>query len=111
MSSRTAPSGGVRDAFAPLLRRLIAGVHLSREESAALIGDIMDGGFTPAQASGLLVALAMKGEQPDEIAGAATAMRERSVLVEHGLEDVIDIVGTGGDGANTINISTDRISH
>jgi len=66
----------------------------------------MDGEFTPAQSGGLLVALACRGEDVDEIVGAARAMRERSLHVEHGLPEVVDVVGTGGDGANTINIST-----
>jgi anthranilate phosphoribosyltransferase len=66
----------------------------------------MDGTFTPAQAAGLLIALAAKGESVDEIAGAARAMRERSLHVEHELPAVLDVVGTGGDGANTFNIST-----
>jgi len=66
----------------------------------------MDGEFTPAQGGGLLVALACRGEDVDEIVGAARAMRERSLHVEHGLPEVVDVVGTGGDGANTINIST-----
>lgn len=92
--------------YAMLLRRLIAGEHLTQSESAELIGAIMDGSFTTIQGAGLLVALAAKGEHVDEIVGAARAMRERSVHVEHGLETVVDVVGTGGDGANTINIST-----
>jgi anthranilate phosphoribosyltransferase len=88
------------------LRRLRAGARLSQAESAELIGAIMDGDFTPAQGGGLLVALACRGEDVDEIVGAARAMRERSLHVEHGLPEVVDVVGTGGDGANTINIST-----
>jgi anthranilate phosphoribosyltransferase len=92
--------------YAPLLRRLIGGEHLTRSESAELIGAIMDAAFTPAQAGGLLVALAAKGEDVEEIVGAARAMRERGLRVEHGLADVVDVVGTGGDGANTINVST-----
>jgi len=66
----------------------------------------MDGEFTPVQSGALLTALAFRGEAVDEIVGAARAMRERSLHVEHGLDDVVDVVGTGGDGANTINIST-----
>src|SRR5579862_4648119 len=66
----------------------------------------MDGAYTPSQAAGLLVALAAKGETVDEIVGAARAMRERSLHVEHGRPMVVDVVGTGGDNANTINIST-----
>lgn len=92
--------------YAPLLRRLISGSHLSQRESADLIGDVMDGAHSPAQAAGLLVALAAKGEDVEEIVGAARAMRERSLHVDHTLEDVVDVVGTGGDNANTINVST-----
>lgn len=92
--------------YSTLLRRLIAGEHLTQSESAELIGAIMDGSFTTIQGAGLLVALAAKGEHVDEIVGAARAMRERSVHVDHGLDTVVDVVGTGGDGANTINIST-----
>jgi anthranilate phosphoribosyltransferase len=88
------------------LRRLIAGARLSQTESAELIGAIMDGEITPSQGAGLLVALAARGEDVDEIVGAARAMRERSLHVNHGLPEVVDVVGTGGDGANTINIST-----
>lgn len=89
-----------------MLRRLLAGENITREESASLIGEIMDGGLSPIQAAGLLTAFAAKGESVEEITGAARAMRERSLHVEHGLPLVADIVGTGGDGADTINIST-----
>jgi anthranilate phosphoribosyltransferase len=92
--------------YAPLLRRVLAGDDLTQDEAAALIGEIMDGNYAPSQAAGLLVALAAKGESVDEIAGAARAMRERSLHVEHGLPMVVDVVGTGGDHANTLNIST-----
>jgi anthranilate phosphoribosyltransferase len=92
--------------YSSILRRLIAREDLSQEEAAVFIGDVMDGAYTAAQAAGLLVALAAKGECADEIAGAARAMRERSLHVEHDLPMVVDVVGTGGDGANTINIST-----
>ncbi|HLX26214.1 MAG TPA: anthranilate phosphoribosyltransferase [Candidatus Cybelea sp.] len=93
-------------AYAPLLRRLIGGEHLTSDEAADFIGDVMDGAYTPVQAAGLLVALAAKGERVEEITGAARAMRERSVRVAHDLPMVVDVVGTGGDGANTFNIST-----
>ena len=89
-----------------MLRRLLAGEGLTQQESAILIGEIMDGGLSPIQAAGLFTALAAKGESVDEIAGAARAMRERSLHVRHDLPVVADIVGTGGDGADTINIST-----
>ena len=92
--------------YAPLLRRLIAREDLSREDAGAMIGEIMDGNFSPVQSAGLLAALASKGEKLEEVSGAALAMRERSLRVLHGLPMVVDVVGTGGDGANTINIST-----
>ena len=92
--------------YAPLLRRLIAGEHLTETDAAAMMGAIMDGSFTPVQSAGLLTALAIAGEQTPEVVGAARAMRDRALHVEHGLPMVVDVVGTGGDGANTINIST-----
>ena len=76
------------------------------QEMAATIGAIMDETLTPVRAAALLAALAAKGETVDEVVGAARAMRERSVRVEHGLPMVLDVVGTGGDNAHTINIST-----
>lgn len=89
-----------------MLRRALGGENLSQDEVAAFVGEIMDGNYTQSQAAGLLVALAAKGETVDEIVGAARAMRERSLHVEHGLPTVVDVVGTGGDHANTLNIST-----
>jgi anthranilate phosphoribosyltransferase len=92
--------------YPALLRRVIAGGDLTADEAAAAIGAIMDETLSPTQAGALLVALAAKGERIDEVVGAARAMRQRALHVEHGLPLVIDIVGTGGDGARTINIST-----
>ena len=66
----------------------------------------MSGGATPAQIGGFLVALRLKGETADEIAGCAEAMREHVLHVRPQRRDLVDIVGTGGDGANTFNIST-----
>src|SRR5206468_7925623 len=64
-------------------------------------------GTAPAsQMAALLVALRMKGETPDEIAGAAQAMRSRAARVEVPLDRLIDTCGTGGDGSHTFNIST-----
>lgn len=89
-----------------ILQRVMRGEHLSAQEMAETIGRLMDGEEPPARVAGLLVALAIKGETAEEIAGAARAMRERALRVEHGLPLVMDVVGTGGDGAHTINIST-----
>ncbi len=94
------------DGYPALLRRVLAGGALEAAEMAATIGAIMDETLSPVRAAALLAALAAKGETVAEVVGAATAMRERSIHVEHGLPLVLDIVGTGGDGAHTINIST-----
>jgi anthranilate phosphoribosyltransferase len=69
------------------------------------MGAVMDGEATPAQLAALLVALRMRGETVEELAGFASAMRERVLRVE-APEGTIDVVGTGGDGAGTFNIST-----
>jgi len=92
--------------FPQLLRRLLQGGTMSAAESAATVGAIVDGTITSAQAAGLLIALAARGETIEEVIGAATAMRQRAVRLEHQLPLVIDVVGTGGDGTRSINIST-----
>ena len=85
---------------------LVDGRDLSREEAREAMNVIMRGEATPAQIAGLLVALRTKGETADEIAGCAEAMREHVLHVRPQRTDLVDIVGTGGDGANTFNIST-----
>lgn len=91
---------------ARLLQRLFDREDLRRDEMAALFGRIMDGELAESQIAALLVALAMKGETPDEIAGAVEAMRARVRVVPHDLADVVDTCGTGGDGRGSFNIST-----
>jgi anthranilate phosphoribosyltransferase len=87
--------------------RALAGIDLSRAEMAEVIGQIMDGGATPAQIGGFLIALRAKGEAVDEIVGAASAMRARATPLDCPRRDrSIDTCGTGGDGAGTINVST-----
>ena len=88
------------------LEQLAAGRDLTRKEAFSTMAAVMDGELTPAQIAGLLVALRTKGETAEEIAGFAEAMRERVVPVTPTRTSVIDVVGTGGDGANTFNIST-----
>lgn len=88
------------------LRRLLARQDLDRESTEALFGHLMDGELDDIHKSALLVALAMKGEAPSEITGAAAAMRGRVVKIPHGVADVVDTCGTGGDGKGTFNIST-----
>ena len=70
------------------------------------MGSIMAGEATPAQIGGFLVALRLKGETAEEIAGCAEAMREHVLAVEPQRRDLVDTAGTGGDGARTFNIST-----
>lgn len=91
---------------AKLLRGLLDGAKLTEEQAYEFVGEIMDGAVTPVQAAGILTAMAARGEDVSEVVGAARAMRERSLHVEHDLPLVLDVCGTGGDGAETINIST-----
>jgi anthranilate phosphoribosyltransferase len=88
------------------LERLVDGHDLTRDDARAVMAAVMDGETSPEQIAGLLVALRVKGETAEEIAGFAEAMRERVVAVNPTRTPVIDVVGTGGDGANTFNIST-----
>ncbi len=89
-----------------VIHELLGGGDLSRETAHRVMGEIMDGEATPVQIAGFLVALRAKGETADEITGFAEAMREHVVPVEPSRAPVVDVVGTGGDGANTFNIST-----
>ncbi len=89
-----------------VVSRLLDGHGLTRDEARATMGEIMAGAATDAQIAGFLVALRAKGETADEIAGCAEAMREHVLRVRPRREDLVDVVGTGGDGANTFNIST-----
>ena len=88
------------------LARLLDGHDLTRAEARAVMGAIMAGEATPAQIAAVLVALRVKGETADEIAGCAEAMREQVVPVRPRRDDLVDTAGTGGDGARTVNIST-----
>ncbi|MFL5278415.1 MAG: anthranilate phosphoribosyltransferase [Myxococcales bacterium] len=88
------------------IQAVMQGQNLTREESGAAIEEMLTGTAPASQIAALLVALRMKGETPDEIAGAAQAMRARAVRVEVPLDRLIDTCGTGGDGAHTFNIST-----
>ena len=78
---------------------------LTREEAADAFEAIMTGASTPAQGAGFLMALRMRGETVDEIAAAAAVMREKALPVR-APDGAMDIVGTGGDGKGTLNIST-----
>src|SRR5204863_4207265 len=88
------------------LAQLLDGKDLTRDESRRVMDTIMSGEATPGQIGGFLVALRLKGETADEIAGAAEAMRAHVVPVEPRRQDLVDTAGTGGDGGKTFNIST-----
>jgi anthranilate phosphoribosyltransferase len=88
------------------LADVLEGRSLSRERAREVMGSVMEGEATPAQIGGFLVALRAKGETADEIAGFAEAMRSHVVPVRPERTDLVDTAGTGGDGAQTLNIST-----
>jgi anthranilate phosphoribosyltransferase len=88
------------------LEKIIAGQDLSFEESKESMGYIMDGTANQAEIAAWLIALKMKGETAEEVAGSAQAMRERSIKISTSRNGVIDVCGTGGDNSGTFNIST-----
>ena len=88
------------------LAQIVEGENLAREDMAGVMRQVMTGEATDAQIAGFLVALRMKGETTDEIAGAAQVMRELATPVTVNAENLVDLVGTGGDGANLFNVST-----
>jgi anthranilate phosphoribosyltransferase len=93
------------EAVRAALANIVEGGTLSLEEARLAMGAVMDGEATPAQLAALLMGLRMRGETVDELAGFASAMRERVVAVS-APEGAIDVVGTGGDNSGTFNIST-----
>jgi anthranilate phosphoribosyltransferase len=87
------------------LAKIAAGEHLTGDDAEAAFNVIMSGEATPTQIGGFLMALRVRGETVDEIAGAVRAMRSKMTTVE-APEGAVDIVGTGGDASGTYNIST-----
>ncbi|MGC3872437.1 anthranilate phosphoribosyltransferase [Halomonas sp. GXIMD04776] len=92
----------MREAIDAVMR----GRNLSYADTHAVMRHIMTGDATDAQIGGFLIGLSMKGETVDEVAAAAQVMRDLMTPVEVVLDDLVDIVGTGGDGANLFNVST-----
>lgn len=88
------------------VKTLIEGQTLSRNDAYLALSDIMHGKATDAQIGAFMTALRIQGETPEVIAGAAQAMRENGIKIHCDDPNAIDIVGTGGDGAHTFNIST-----
>ena len=92
--------------FRETLKKIVDGQDLQQEEMSQMVADIFSGEVTDAQIGAFMAALATKGETFEELAGAAQAMRRRAVRVDVPAAAVVDTCGTGGDGANTFNIST-----
>ncbi|MBA4387144.1 MAG: anthranilate phosphoribosyltransferase [Verrucomicrobia bacterium] len=88
------------------LQKVMDRKDLSQADMSAAFDLIMSGQATAAQIAGFIVALRMKGESVDEIAGAASSMRRHAVFVDTGGLPVVDTCGTGGDSLNTFNVST-----
>ena len=88
-----------------LIGKAATGATLSREEARTAFDVMMSGAATPAQIGGFLMALRVRGETVDEITGAVEVMREKMLRVD-APADAIDIVGTGGDGSGSYNVST-----
>ena len=88
------------------IRAVTEGRDIAAADMEAVMRLIMTGQATPAQVSGFLTGLRMKGETVDEIASAASVMRELATHVEVAGPHLVDTCGTGGDGASTFNIST-----
>ncbi|MCI0690272.1 MAG: anthranilate phosphoribosyltransferase, partial [Sporichthyaceae bacterium] len=97
----------------PLLGTLLRGEELTTADTKWAMTEIMDGSTTPVQIAAFMVALRAKGETPGEIAGLVEAMLGAAVRVDLSpvlgkahARDAVDVVGTGGDRAHTVNIST-----
>ncbi|MDP4152187.1 MAG: anthranilate phosphoribosyltransferase [Bacillota bacterium] len=88
------------------IQKLVTGENLSRKEVIGAMDMVMGGGATPAQISAFLTALRMKGETIEEITGCAQVMKNKATHIQPNVNAYIDLVGTGGDGVNTFNIST-----
>jgi anthranilate phosphoribosyltransferase len=95
----------IMERFRPFIARVSTGKPLTREEATEAFDIIMSGEATPAQIGAFLMALRVRGETVEEIAGAVSVMRAKMTRVE-APAGAIDVVGTGGDGAGSYNIST-----
>src|SRR3954463_15736049 len=93
------------DDLKSIIGKVATGASLSRDEAASAFDAVMSGEATPSQMGGLLMALRVRGETVDEITGAVSAMRSRMLTVT-APPDAVDIVGTGGDGSGSVNVST-----
>jgi anthranilate phosphoribosyltransferase len=94
-----------RASWPALIGALMKGETLTAEETAWAMNEVMDGAATPVQIAGFAVALRVKGESVSEVTGLAQAMLEHATAISVP-GPAVDLVGTGGDGAHTVNIST-----
>ena len=94
-----------RTSWPALIGALVKGESLTSDEAAWAMNEIMEGAATDAQIAGFAVALRIKGETPTEVAGLARAMLDHATPIEVSGR-LVDLVGTGADGAQTVNIST-----
>ena len=88
------------------IQKVIESRDLTQSEMSEAFDVVMSGEATPAQIAAFIIALRMKGETVEEIAGGAESMRRHAVFVDPGGLPVVDTCGTGGDGADTFNVST-----
>ena len=93
------------DDLKSLIGKVATGATLSRDEAASAFDSMMSGEATPSQMGGLLMALRVRGETVDEITGAVSAMRAKMLRVR-APANAVDVVGTGGDGSGSVNVST-----
>lgn len=89
-----------------ILGQLTSGQDLTRSQARAAMDEVMAGAAEAAQMAAFVVALRMKGETSEEMTGLVEALRSAAVPVDLGAGEAVDIVGTGGDGSHTFNIST-----
>src|SRR5213592_2711090 len=93
------------DDLKSIIGKVATGATLSRDEAASAFESMMSGEATPSQMGGLLMALRVRGETVDEITGAVSAMRAKMLRVK-APSNADDVVGTGGDGSGSVNVST-----
>src|ERR1700744_3721435 len=93
------------DDLKSIIGKVATGATLSRDEAASAFDSVMSGEATPSQMGGLLMALRVRGETVDEITGAVSAMRAKMLRVK-APANAVDVVGTGGDGSGSVNVST-----
>ncbi|ABE40056.1 anthranilate phosphoribosyltransferase [Rhodopseudomonas palustris BisB5] len=91
--------------FKAIIAKVATGATLTRDEAASAFDGMMSGDATPSQMGALLMGLRVRGETVDEITGAVSTMRAKMLTVD-APADAVDIVGTGGDGSGSVNVST-----